>query len=79
MCLFCSQLLPLSGECRSVAEDDERRLVMTGSMCLDRLVVETERLSASRNKTRNTVIKPQSWRGNVNRSECTMLFKGELH
>lgn len=48
--LFSSQSLPLSGECRSVAEDDERRLVMTGSVCLDRLVVETERLSASGDK-----------------------------
>lgn len=39
--------LPLSGECRSVAEEEERRLVMTGSACLDRFIVDTERLSPS--------------------------------
>lgn len=41
--------LPRSGECRSVAEEEDRRLVITGSMCLDKFMVDTERLSASRN------------------------------
>ena len=39
--------IPLSGEFKSVADDADRRLVMTGSVCLDKLVVETERLSES--------------------------------
>lgn len=73
MCLLSSQSLPLSGECRSVADDDERRLVMTGSVCLNRLVVETERLSASRDKERKMV------RGTVNRLESKTLFQGKLH
>lgn len=42
--------LPRSGECSSVAEDTERRLVITESACLDKLVVDTDRLSASGNK-----------------------------
>lgn len=45
---LCVYLLPRSGECRSVAEEQERRLVMTGSVCLDKFIVDTERLSASR-------------------------------
>lgn len=43
-------MLPRSGECRSVAEEEERRLVMTGSVCLDKFIVDTDRLSASRSK-----------------------------
>lgn len=39
--------MPLSGECRSVAEDEERRLVMTGSVCLDKFIVDTDLLSVS--------------------------------
>lgn len=31
-----------------MAEEQERRLVMTGSVCLDKFIVDTERLSASR-------------------------------
>lgn len=31
-----------------MAEEEERRLVMTGSVCLDKFIVDTERLSASR-------------------------------
>lgn len=41
--------LPLSGEFSSVAEEEERRLEMTGSMCLDRFMVDTDLLSASTN------------------------------
>lgn len=33
-----------------MAEEEERRLVMTGSACLDKFVVDTDRLSASRTK-----------------------------
>lgn len=44
--------LPRSGECRSVAEDTERRLVITDSACLDKLVVDTDRRSASGGKIR---------------------------
>lgn len=32
-----------------MAEEDDRRLEMTVSMCLDRFIVETDRLSASTN------------------------------
>lgn len=42
-----SSSLPRSGECRSVAEEEERRLVMIGSACLDKFIVDTDRLSAS--------------------------------
>lgn len=45
--------LPRSGECSSVAEDAERRLVMTGSVCLDKFIVDTDRLSASTKKQHN--------------------------
>lgn len=45
-------MLPRSGECRSVAEDTERRLVITESACLDKFVVDTDRLSASGEKIR---------------------------
>lgn len=41
---FCKAL---SGEFRSVAEEEERRLEMTGSVCLDRFMVDTDLLSAS--------------------------------
>lgn len=41
--------VPLSGEFSSVAEEEERRLEMTGSMCLDRFMVDTDLLSASTN------------------------------
>lgn len=44
--------LPRSGECSSVAEDTERRLVITESALLDKFVVDTDRLSASGNKTK---------------------------
>lgn len=47
--------LPRSGECRSVAEDDERRLVMTGSVCLDKFTVDTDLLSASKNRSYSMV------------------------
>lgn len=33
-----------------MAEDEERRLVITGSACLDKLVVDTDRLSVSGSK-----------------------------
>lgn len=33
-----------------MAEEEERRLVMTGSGYLDRFIVDTDRLSASTNK-----------------------------
>lgn len=36
----------------SVAEDTERRLVITESACLDKFVVDTDRLSASGEKIR---------------------------
>lgn len=42
--------LPRSGECSSVAEEEERRLVMTGSVCLDKFIVDNDRLSASTKK-----------------------------
>lgn len=45
--------LPRSGECSSVAEEQERRLVMTGSVCLDKFIVDTDRLSASIQKQHN--------------------------
>lgn len=41
--------LPLSCEFSKVAEEDDRRLEMTGSVCLDRFIVETDLLSASTN------------------------------
>lgn len=44
--------LPLSGECSSVADEEERRLVMMGSVCLDKFTVDTDLLSASRIKMR---------------------------
>lgn len=33
-----------------MAEDEERRLVIIGSVCLDKFIVDTDRLSESRNK-----------------------------
>lgn len=36
-----------------MAEEQERRLVMTGSVCLDKFIVDTERLSASRIQKKN--------------------------
>lgn len=56
--------LPRSGEFNSVAEDDERRLFMTGSMCLDRFMVETDLLSAStktHTKTKSTQRHTAAW------------------
>lgn len=49
--MYIRVYLPRSGEFNSVAEDEDRRLFMTGSMCLDRFMVETDLLSASTNKT----------------------------
>lgn len=46
--------LPRSDEFNSVAEDEDRRLFMTGSVCLDRFMVETDLLSASTNKSTQT-------------------------
>lgn len=46
-------LLPLSGECRSVAEEEERRFVITGSVCLDKFIVDTDLLSESTNREKN--------------------------
>lgn len=46
--------LPRSGEFNSVAEEEDRRLFMTGSMCLDRFMVETDLLSASTNTQKHT-------------------------
>lgn len=65
-----------------MAEDEERRLVITGSACLDKLVVDTDRLSVSRGKQQtqlkhmNSMTKKEkeSWGGAVPRT----LFKG-LH
>jgi hypothetical protein len=46
---FCFPLtVPLSGEFSKVAEEDESRLLMTGSTCLERFMVETDRLSGSK-------------------------------
>lgn len=39
--------IPLSGEFSKVAEEDDRRLEMTGSVGLDRFIVETDLLSVS--------------------------------
>jgi len=46
---LCKDRLPLSGEFSKVAEEDDRRLEITGSVCLDRFIVETDLLSASTN------------------------------
>ena len=62
-----SGLVPLSGECIRVAEDDDSLLVMTvcWSPCLDaatevRFMVDTERRSASaRQRRHNTNIQAQ--------------------
>lgn len=35
-----------------MAEEEERRLVMTGSVCLDKFIVDTDRLSASKKQNR---------------------------
>lgn len=37
----------LSGEFSKVADEDESRLLMTGSTCFERFMVETDRLSGS--------------------------------
>lgn len=49
LALFHSQgfFLPLPGEFSKVADKKEGCLLMTGSTCFERLMVETERLSAS--------------------------------
>lgn len=40
--------VPLSGEFSKVADEDESRLLMTGSTCFERFMVETDRLSGSK-------------------------------
>lgn len=52
--MFVCVRLPRSDEFNSVAEDEDRRLFMTGSVCLDRFMVETDLLSASTNKSTQT-------------------------
>lgn len=40
--------VPLSGEFSKVADEDESRLLMTGSTCFERFMVETDLLSGSK-------------------------------
>lgn len=40
--------VPLSGEFSKVADEEESRLLMTGSTCFERFMVETDRLSGSK-------------------------------
>lgn len=46
--LFFFKTVPLSGEFSNVADEEESRLLMTGSTCFERFIVETDRLSRSK-------------------------------
>lgn len=52
-----------------MVEEEEKRLVMTGSVCLDKFMVDTDRLSASRER-KNTV--KRQWSG----KESKLSFEG---
>lgn len=45
---FLFETVPLSEEFSNVADEEESRLLMTGSTCFERFIVETDRLSGSK-------------------------------
>jgi len=45
---FLFGTVPLSEEFSNVADEEESRLLMTGSTCFERFIVETDRLSGSK-------------------------------
>lgn len=48
MLFFFFETVPLSGEFSNVADEEESRLLMTGSTCFERFIVETDRLPRSK-------------------------------
>lgn len=55
---FSFETVPLSGEFSNVADEEESRLLMTGSTCFERFIVETDRLSGSKTNGDNANWQP---------------------
>lgn len=52
------ETVPLSGEFSNVADEEDSRLLMTGSTCFERFIVETDRLSGSKTNGDNANWQP---------------------
>lgn len=55
---FLFETVPLSEEFSNVADEEESRLLMTGSTCFERFIVETDRLSGSKTNGDNANWQP---------------------